>query len=71
MNAVVSCGKMTLSGKADARLLLSVVVPSKPLVRSIYSCFFAACGVCEVRRRRVIKIKTMMRSVVPTDTENT
>lgn len=60
--------KMTLSSSADARLSLSIVGSGKLLVRSTWSGFFAACRVCEVRRRRMMKV--MMGSVVAADAES-
>lgn len=61
---------MTLSGRADARLLLSIVGSGKLLARSRESDFFTACKVCELRRRRMIKMEMMSRSIVTTDVES-
>ena len=58
-----------LLGSAEMRLLLSMVGSGELLVRSRLSGFFAACRVCEVRRRRMMKME-MMRSVVAADTES-
>lgn len=61
---------MTLSGSADARLLLSLVGSGELIVRSRWLGFFTACRVCEVRRRRMMKMEMMMRSVVAADAES-
>ncbi len=70
LKAAASCGKMTLSGSADARLLLSMVGSGELLVGSRWSGFSAARSVCEVRRRRMMNIATMIRNVVAADVES-
>lgn len=66
MKATASSGKMTLSGSADARLLPSIVGSGGLLVRYRWSGFSAS----EVHRRRTMKMKTMMKSVVAADAES-
>ncbi len=61
---------MTLSGKADARLLLSMVSSGEPLIRSGRLGFFLSRRLCELRRRRMVKTKVMnRRSVVAANAE--
>ena len=61
---------MTLLGIADARLLLSMVGSDEVLVRSRWSGCFAASRVFKLRRRRMMKIETIIMSVVAADAES-
>jgi hypothetical protein len=53
---IASCGRMTLSGKIDARLLLSIVGSRVLLNMSGWSDCRAACQVCEICRWRMMRI---------------
>ena len=63
------CGRMTLSGSADARVLLSMEGSGELLVKLTWSGFLAGCRLSEVRRRRTMKME-MTRRKVSTDVES-
>ena len=58
---------MTLSARADARLLLSRIDSGELIRGARWSGFFAVCRVCELPRGRIKKIEMMIRSVVTAD----
>ena len=64
---MASCGKMTLPGSTDARVLLSIVGSGKLPAGSKGLCFWAACMACRFRRRRVAAKEMAMRIVVTTN----
>ena len=58
---------MTLSGSADARVLLRILGSVKLLERSG---FFAVCRICEALRRRMMKMEMTIKSIVAADAES-